>query len=116
MEIFPQSVATSTETTAVCPPFVFILTDQQGNNLPADVFDYDENTATLTVETDDVSKAQTYVFSLSVKYEGSQYPVQDDVDVTVEIIDPCLAATLTIQSSILTSLDMVYALYSAADS
>ena len=70
-EIFEQSDVTSSETTTTCPPFVFILTDQQGNALPTPLFDYYDSTTTLSIETDDVNEAGTYDLRLSVAYEGS---------------------------------------------
>ena len=79
------------------------------------MFVFDPSTGTLTIETDDVNDADTYDLRLNVAYEGSVYTIQDSLDFTVEIIDPCLNAVLTIGNGILSSLDIVYPLYSPAD-
>ena len=37
----------------------------------------------------------TYQYVLKVAYDGDSYSYAGQVDITVEIIDPCLTATLT---------------------
>ena len=58
------------------------------------MFVFDPNTGTLTINTDDVNDADTYDLRLNVAYEGSEYAIQDSLDFTVTVVDPCLDADL----------------------
>lgn len=77
---------------------------------------YDPATGTLTIDTDDVNDAGSYDLRINVAYEGSGYSITDSLDFTVNVVDPCLNAVLTIGNGVLSSLDIVYPLYSPADS
>ena len=63
-----------------------------------------------------MNDADTYDLRLNVAYEGSEYAIQDSLDFTVTVVDPCLDADLTIGSGILSSVNIVYSLYSPVDS
>ena len=46
-------------------------------------------------ETNDLNDVGTYQYVLKVAYDGDSYSYAGQVDITVEIVDPCLTATLT---------------------
>ena len=58
------------------------------------MFVFDPSTVILTIEADDVNDAKTYDLRISVAYEGSEYAIQDSLDFTVTVVDPCLDADL----------------------
>ena len=63
-----------------------------------------------------MNDADTYDLRINAAYKGSEYAIKDVLDFTVTVVDPCLNADLTIGSGILSSLDIVYSLYSPVDS
>ena len=69
----------------------------------------------------DVDKIGRYTLSLSVKYEGI-YLVKDQLNIFVEIVDPCLDVELTLLPNIMGSSNIEYTVgdalsaYAIADS
>ena len=66
----------------------------------------------------DLAKAGTYPLRLSVRYDGdaAHYTVFGQKDFTITLVNPCIAATLTVNDAILTSTSTTYNIYSPADS
>ena len=56
-----------------------------------------------------------YDLKITAKYDGAQYTKIEEFDFTVEIIDACATADLTIDPSILTSASIAYTIGHQAD-
>ena len=61
----------------------------------------------------DILKAGTYPLRLSVRYEGepTHYTNTNTLDFVVQLVNPCIAADLTISTSILSSTDILYEVF-----
>ena len=66
----------------------------------------------------DLAKAAAYPLRLKVRYDGDagHYTNFGTLDFTVTLVDPCIAATLTVNAAILTSTSIAYSVYTTADS
>ena len=97
----PTSFVSSTETTAPCPQIEFGIVNTDGSVPDQNVFTISSNA--FTIESDDVSKIDTYNLKLTAKYIGSIYTKKGELPFTVDVTDPCATAELQIDSSILSS-------------
>ena len=119
IQIETLDVAKVTSTGSVnCPAYLFTFTDQSNAAIDETVFTYDEPNLELEISSVDLAKAAAYPLRLSVRYDGdaSHYTVFGQKEFTVTLIDPCVAATLTVNAAILTSTSIEYTLYATADS
>ena len=98
---YPQDVQTFAQSKVSpilpdCPVFLFSLTDQSGTTPDATIFTFSADT--LTTSSTDLSQANTYPLRLSVRYTGDQthYIITDELDFDMVLVNPCIAATLTV--------------------
>ena len=69
----------------------------------------------MTTFSEDIEKAGTYPLRLSVRYDGdpAHYTNVKTLDFSVELVNPCIEAELTIDPSILTSTSIHYEVFDA---
>ena len=101
-----------------CPAYLFTFTDQSNAAIDGAIFTYDEPNLEFETASTDLAKAAAYPLRLSVRYDGdaAHYTTFGQKDFTITLVDPCIAATLTVNAAILTSTSITYALYNPADS
>ena len=70
-------------------------------------YDLSSDMPALKVKTADTTKVNTYNVMISVKY-GEAFTNTDELEITIELTDPCVLAELTISPSILTTNTIEY--------
>ena len=118
-QIETLDVAKVTSTGSVnCPAYLFTFTDQSNAAIDGTVFTYDEPNLEFETASTNMTKAAVYPLRLSVRYDGdtAHYTVFGQKDFTITLVDPCIAATLTVNAANLTSTSITYSIYAPADS
>ena len=107
---FPLSKVT-TSVPSCQSSIILSLTKVDGTTTHSDVFStsFDATGLHLTMQTDNPSKAMTYNMILWATFNGITNSIpNDNTPFTVVIDNPCAAATLTIDPTILSSTSITY--------
>ena len=80
------------------------------------IFNFNSGSNEFKTQTDDLLKAGTYSLRLTVRYDGDalHYTNTDTLDFNVELVNPCIAADLTIDANILSSNPIQYEVFDTA--
>ena len=116
IEILDVSLVSSTGSSN-CPSYVFSFTDQSNAAIDGTVFTYDEPNLEFETYSANLAKAGQFPLRLKVRYDGdpTHYTNFGQLDFDVTLVDTCIAATLTVNSAILTSTSITYSIYNSAD-
>ena len=100
----------SNETTALCPDVVFEFKNtDDGLPLDSSVFGYNAQTLELSIFTQDVGTVGHYPITMTTYNEG--YTNSKTLDFAVVLTDNCIYGNLTIDETILTSLEIHYSIW-----